>query len=167
MRCDVYPDSIRSKLRAVLKNYVEVRSAYYHAPVYETEFYSSYHRSRQLGQQVWDIAAAHARIDLQTAESAELLPALNTMIDLSMSRLAMTEATIPDSILYFLFALCFCASFLLGYDGKSHLDWIVVVGFSIMLSATVYNILDLDRSRTGLINIDVAASKIDDLLKMF
>jgi hypothetical protein len=89
------------------------------------------------------------------------------MIDITTTRRAAGEATVPDSIMYFLFILCFCAAFLLGYDNKYKIDWIVVTGFALMLSITVYTIIDLDRPRSGLINMDAPNEKIIELREMF
>ena len=69
--------------------------------------------------------------------------------------------------MYFLFILCFCAAFLLGYDNKAKIDWVVVVGFAIMLSSTVFNIIDLDRPRSGLIDLDENNKKMVELREMF
>ena len=96
-----------------------------------------------------------------------LVPALNEMIDITTTRRAAGEATIPDSIMYFLFILCLGSAFLLGYEQAQKIDWIVVIGFATMLSATVFNIIDLDRPRSGLINMDTPNEKIVELLQMF
>ena len=89
------------------------------------------------------------------------------MIDITMTRRAFGEATIPDSIMYFLFILCFCSAFLLGYDFKDKIDWVVVIGFAVVLSATIFTILDLDRPRSGLIDMDGPNQKIVELREMF
>lgn len=87
------------------------------------------------------------------------------MIDITTTRRAAGESTIPDSIMYFLFILCLCSAFLLGYDHKNKFDWIVVIGFAIMLSSTVSTIIDMDRPRSGLIDMDKPNEKIIELRK--
>ena len=96
-----------------------------------------------------------------------MIPALNAMIDITTTRRAAGEATIPDSIVYFLLILCIGSAFLLGYDNKNKIDWIVVMGLAIMLSLTVFNIIDLDRPRSGLINMNKPNQKIVELRGMF
>ena len=61
----------------------------------------------------------------------------------------------------------FCSSFLLGYEFKTKIDWVVVIGFAAILSATVFNIIDLDRPRSGLIKMDTPNQKIIELREMF
>src|SRR5688572_16027095 len=102
------------------------------------------------------MAAAYARNNTTITIASQLIPALNDMIDITATRRAAGQATVPDSIMYFLFILCFCSAFLLGYDTKAKIDWIVVVGFAIMLSSTVFNIIDLDRPRSGSIDMNTA-----------
>lgn len=89
------------------------------------------------------------------------------MIDITTTRRAAGEANVPDSIMYFLFMLCLCSAFLLGYDNKKEIDRIVVAGLGIMLSATVFSIIDLDRPRSGLINLEIPNQKIIELRGMF
>jgi hypothetical protein len=167
LRTDVYPDSMRSLLRATLKEYVEERIAFYEVGMNRETALDHYQKAEALGLKTWHIAANYARVDDITTRTSELLPSLNAMIDIAASRRAAGEGTIPDSIMYFLFVLCFVSSFLLGYDHHGKPDWIVVVGFAIMLSATVFYIIDLDRPRSGMVNMDSVHQKIVDLRGMF
>jgi hypothetical protein len=167
LRTEMYPDSVRQLLRDNLKKYVEARIAFYHAGMEVSEIIHYYLSADSLSGKIWSIAANYAKVDDVTTRTSQLMPALNAMIDITTTRRAAGESTIPDSIMYFLFLLCICSAFLLGYDNKNKIDWIVVMGLAIMLSATVFNIIDLDRPRSGLINMDQPNEKITELLKMF
>jgi hypothetical protein len=167
LRTDVYPDSVRKLLRAGLREYVEHRIAFYQAGMDLEKAADYYRKADNASKKVWAIAASYAKIDNITTRTSELIPALNAMIDITTTRRAAGEATIPDSIMYFLFSLCLGAAFLLGYEQREKIDWIVVIGFSLMLSATVFNVIDLDRPRSGLINMDTPNEKIIELLEMF
>ena len=167
LRTDIYPDSVRQLLRAGLKEYVEARIAFGQAGMDKDKLVTYYLKADSIGKEVWAIAASYARVDNITTKTSELVPALNAMIDITTSRRAAGEATIPDSIMYFLFILCCCSAFLLGYDSKNKIDWIVVMGLAIMLSSTVFTIIDLDRPRSGLINMDGPNQKIIELRGMF
>jgi len=167
LRTDIYPDSMRQLLRTHLKDYVEARIAFYQARMDIEKTIAEYNRGSEIGNKIWSIVAAYAKEDNITTRTSELIPALNAMIDITTTRRAAGEATIPDSIMYFLFTLCLCSSFLLGYDRKNKFDWIVVIGFALMLSATVFTIIDLDRPRSGLIDMDSPNQKIIELREMF
>lgn len=167
LRTDIYPDSIRKVLRANLKDYVTARIAFYKAGMNIDEIVVNYQKADDVAKKTWSLAAAYAKEDDITTRTSQLIPALNDMIDITTTRRAAGEATIPDSIMYFLFILCCCSAFLLGYDQKFKIDWVVVMGFATMLSATVFTIIDLDRPRSGLISLDNANQKIIELQEMF
>lgn len=167
LRTEVYPDSIRNNLKAMLKEYVETRIGYYKAGLDNRARDSFLQQTNEMGHRIWHSAAQYARKDDVTTRTSQLLPALNEMIDLVTTRKAAGEAHLPPSILYFLFALCFCVSFMMGYDRKARFDWVVSAGFSIMLSITIYIILDLDRPRSGMINLDRPNEKMVELRGLF
>jgi hypothetical protein len=167
LRTDIYPDSMRQLLRSQLKEYVEARIAFIQSGMDEKEIVETYRKANEISNKIWLTAANYAKIDNITTRTSELIPALNAMIDITTTRRASGESTIPDSIMYFLFILCLCSAFLLGYDIKNKFDWIVLIGFAIMLSATVFTIIDMDRPRSGLINMDKPNEKIIELREMF
>lgn len=167
LRTDIYPDSMRNLLRILLKDYVKARIGFYNVGDNFALMYSEQSRSGVISGEIWKAVADYAKIDDVTTRTSVLIPALNDMIDITTTRLAASESSIPDSILYFLFTLCFCSAFLLGYDQKNKFDWTVLTGFSIMLSVTVFTIIDLDRPRSGLINMDKPNKKIENLMEMF
>jgi hypothetical protein len=150
-----------------LKEYVEARIAFYQAGMNEEDIVEHYYKANDISGKIWSTVAGFARKDDITTRTSELIPALNAMIDITTTRRAAGESTIPDSIMYFLFILCLCSAFLLGYDRKNKFDWIVVLGFALMLSATVFTIIDLDRPRSGLIDMDKSNERIIELREMF
>jgi len=167
LRTDVYPDSVRKLLRTGLKDYVEARIAFYEAGMDVEKIVLYYLRADSLGKKVWSIATNYAKHDEVSTIKSQLIPALNEMIDITTTRRAAGESTIPDSIMYFLFVLCCCSAFLLGYDHRDKIDWVVVIGFSVMLSATIFNIIDLDRPRSGLIDMNKPNRYIVELRDLF
>lgn len=167
LRTDLYPDSMRQILRSNLKEYLNQRIAFYEAGMDIEEAMGHYTQAAEIGNTIWLSVANYSKIDKMVARTQQMVPALNAMIDITTTRRAAGEATIPDSIMYFLLVLCCGSAFLLGYDHKHKIDWIVVIGFAIMLSATVFTIMDLDRPRNGLINMDVPNQKMIELREMF
>lgn len=167
MRTDLYPDSVKKNLRDNLKEYLELRISYYEDGANWEKVLRDYDEAEKVGERAWHIAVAYAKTDQPTTIASQLLPAITEMLHVAKTRRAAGEGTIPDSIVYFLFILCWCAAFLLGYDHKDKIDWIVVTGFAIMLSATVFNIIDLDRPRSGIIQLDTVNQKVVELRKMF
>lgn len=167
LRTDVFPDSMRTILRSNLKQYVEERIAFYEVRMDFAAAATHFFRADSLSGAAWTSVTRFARTDNVTVRTSEIIPALNAMIDLTTTRRAAGEATLPSSILYFLFILCLGAAFLLGYDQKGPINWVIVLGFAIMLSATVFTIIDLDRPRSGLINMDGPHQRMVDLRSLF
>jgi hypothetical protein len=168
LRCDLYPDSIRTLLRNNFKEYTEERILQYTVGSDLEKATWHYLKADSIGKVIWNIIMEDARKNNVFLRTGQMVPAMNAVIDITTTRRAAGEATVPDSIMYFLFTLCFCSAFLLGYDHKkARIDWILVFGLAIMLSLTVYTIIDLDRVRSGLINMDVANQKIIELRDMF
>lgn len=167
LRTEIYPDSIQKVLKTNLKEYVDARIAFSQGGVDVPKLVKNFLHADAVGKKLWTNVADYAKIDPTTTRTSEIIPALNDMIDITTTRRAAGESTIPDSIMYFLFALCISSAFLLGYDNKTKIDWIVIFGFAIMLSATVFTIIDLDRPRSGLINMDTPTQKLIELKGLF
>lgn len=167
LRTEIYPDSIRIVLRSNMNAYLEERIAFYNNGLDMQKLVLHYQKADSIGKKIWSITAEYAKEHDVTTRTSELIPALNAMIDITTTRRAAGVATIPDSIMYFLFSLCICSAFLLGYDNKGKIDWVILIGFTTMLSITVFTIIDLDRPRSGLINMDSPNQKIIELREMF
>lgn len=167
LRTEFFPDSIQSALKITLKNYLEERITISEAGTNVDKIILHLSKSDSIGKSLWNQVTDFSKNDQNLVKTSEIVPALNEMIDLSTSRLAAGQANIPPSIQWFLIALCVSSTFLLGYERKDNFDWIIVIGFSLMLSITVFSIVDLDRPRSGLVTLDEANSKIKDLMELF
>ncbi len=167
LRTDLYPDSTRLLLRQTFKEYVEARIQFYEARMDVEKIVFYYLRADSIGKDIWKIVATDAKVNNVVVRSGQMIPAVNAMIDITTTRRSAGESTVPDSIMYFLFALCFGSAFLLGYDNKNKIDWILVTSLALLLSITIYNIIDLDRTRSGYINLDVPSEKMKELRSMF
>jgi hypothetical protein len=167
LRTEMYPDSIRTILRSSMKEYVEARIIVYQRHHTDEELHANQSKLDSISKSVWETTSAYAKVDPTTVRTSELIPALNTMIDIVTTRRAAFASTIPDSIIYFLLLLCMTSAFLLAHDRKTSTDWVVVIAFALMLSSTIFTIIDLDRPQSGLINMDGPHQKILDLRNMF
>lgn len=166
-RTDMYSDSLRTAWRSVLRQYVEERIAFYEARMDVAQAAVHFLRADSISNRLWSQVVGQAKKDQETTRTSQIIPALNDMMDITTTRRAAGEGTIPPSIMYFLFVLCVVAAFLLGYDSKGPLNGVMVVGFALMLSATVFTIIDLDRPRSGIINLDGPHQRMVDLRSMF
>ena len=167
LRCDLYPDSSRAGFRKDFKEYVEARILYYEAKTDENTIKLALDKSDKISQRIWKRASQLSLDPNALLRSNQMIPALNSMIDVVTSRDALRTANVPDAVLWLLFSLCLIGSFVVGF-GSSHdkISWIVIWNFAIMMAVSVYFVLDLDRPRQGIINNDAPHQKMLELRKM-
>lgn len=63
--------------------------------------------------------------------------------------------------------LTLVSAFLTGYNYKGkRRNMVMITSFALMTTLTIYLVLDLDRPRRGLINLDAAQANIVELKKL-
>ena len=145
LRCDLYGSNDREFLRTELKEYLEARIAYYNAGTDTEKIKAALVKSDQYSRKIW-----------------------NKVSDIVTTREAGNNAHVPDSIIWLLFILTLVGGFLIGHSFKGdHINWVVVIGFSLVMVMTIFIIIDLDRPRQGIINMDQTQSKMTELRGIF
>ncbi len=168
LRCDLYPDSVRTLFRADLKNYVEARIAYYEAGDDEHRIKNTISKSDSFSGLCWRRAANLSRVPTNTVASMQMIPALNAMIDIVSTREAGRRSVVPRLILYILLVLTMASSFLAGYGSKGHeRRGVLVVAFALMTTLALYLVVELDRPRQGYINLNSVEQQMIDLRTKF
>ena len=169
LRSDLYPDSTRALFRKDFKEYVETRIAYYQVGANVKEILKADSLSQVISSRLWKRASRLSKDPANLAATQQMIPALNAMIDITTSRLAGEKAKVPQSIIIMLFFLALITSFYSGYSEgrKGRIDWLVQIGFCLLVSLVVLFTLDLDRPRRGFVNLDVPNQTIIDLRKNF
>ena len=169
LRSDLYPDSTRTLFRKDFREYIETRISFYQAGANVEEILKADSLSQIISSKLWKRACSLAKDPSNLAATQQMIPALNTMIDVTTSRLAGERAKVPQSILIMLFFLALISAFYSGYSEgrKGRIDWLVQIGFCLLVSLVVLFTLDLDRPRRGFVNLDVPNKTIIDLRKNF
>lgn len=169
LRSDLYADSSRTLFRKDFKEYVETRISYYEVGANAKGVIKADSVSQIISGRLWKRATQLSKDPANLAATQQMIPALNDMIDITTTRLAGEKAKVPQSILVMLFFLAMIIAFYGGYaDGrKGKIDWLVQIGFCLLVSLVVLFTLDLDRPRRGFVNLDVPNQTIIDLRKNF
>jgi len=96
-----------------------------------------------------------------------MIPALNSMIDITTTRTMATRNHPPAVVFMLLAGLSLIASLLVGYDVSTNKGrtWFHILAFAAIMSLAYYVILDLEFPRLGLIRIDAADQVLIDLRK--
>jgi hypothetical protein len=167
LRSDLYNDSIRLEFRKDFKSYVEARIEFFEAGTDIKKIFSTLERTEKIYKMIWNRAALISRDGTYIVRSNQMIPAINAMIDVVAERNASSKIKVPEIIIWVLFSLCIIVSFIMGYSLRTKTDWVVVAGFSLVISMAIFLILDLDRPRRGVITAAKAQQQIIDLRKMF
>jgi len=168
LRCDLYTDIDRKELREDFKLYVDARVAYYNAGNSKQKNSDAIKESEKQSGRIWNKVMMLSQDKENTLRSQQMIPAVNSMIDIVTTGQAARYATVPDSILWLLFVLILTASLIVGYSNSNKkINHVIVSGFALMTVLTVYLILDLDRPRRGIITTDASVQKIIELKNLF
>ena len=168
LRADLYPNSVRTILRNDFKGYVEARIAYYNAGANSSNNAVALKNSTEYSDKIWATVMQESQDKENTLRSQQMIPALNSMIDSVTTVEAARNATVPDSIFWFLFLLIITASLIVGYSSNNKkINHVIVSGFALMTVLTVFLIMDLDRPRRGIINTNASVQNIIGLREMF
>jgi len=164
LRCDMYPDSVRNPLRADFKEYIETRIAYYAAGNDEEKIKQELVKAGEISDKIWKRVALHSQKPNTLAVTAQMIPAVNSMIDIVTTRDAGRISRVPRLVLWVLLALVLISSFVLGsdYNGKKR-NKILIFCYALAMTITLDLITELDRPREGLINLNGVEQKMIDL----
>jgi hypothetical protein len=158
LRLDLLPQAARDSLRAKMGEYGRTHLAAYDALPDRKAYTATLARAKAMQARIWDEAVAAVR-DGPPHVALLLLPALNDMLDITVTHEAMVDVHTPGVVLAMLFALALFCSLLAGYGLAGSQSWsryLHLVGFAFVLTAVIYVVLDYDYPRFGLIRVDFA-----------
>jgi hypothetical protein len=157
LRLDLLPASAQPALRDSFRRYVESRLEVYRKLPDLEAVKVELARSTQLQGDIWSQAVAAGRLEgAPPAATILLLPALNQMIDITITRTMATQMHPPVVIFVLLFGLALASALLAGYGmagGKSR-NWIHMLGFAAVMAVATNVTLDIEYPRLGLIRVD-------------
>jgi len=165
LRLDLLPAAAQHALRDKFRSYTDERIAIYRALPDIDASNAHAARAEALQSGIWSDAIAALR-GAPPQASLLLLPALNDMIDITTTRAIALRTHTPTVILAALVVLTLICSLLVGYGlagGKPFATNLHMVGFALMMTVTIYVILDLDHPRVGLIRLDYVDQALADV----
>src|SRR6187399_1684382 len=167
LRSDMYPDSVRNPLRADFKEYIETRITYYAVGDDEKKIKQELIKAGEISDRIWKRVAFQAQNPNNIAITAQMIPAVNDMIDIVTTRDAGRISRVPRLVLLVLLGLVLISSFVLGsdYNGKKR-NKILIFSYAIAMTLTLDLITELDRPREGLINLNAVEQKMIDLREL-
>ncbi|HEX6181802.1 MAG TPA: hypothetical protein VFZ47_11200 [Chitinophagaceae bacterium] len=166
LRCDLYPDSMRRLFHQDFREYLNARIAYYDARDDEQKIQAALKDGNKYSYRIWKRAAQDAHELDHRVRAEKMIPAVNAMIDIVTTRDTARLAMVPPVILIVLAVLMLIASFLVGYGQKGRRNLVLVTGFALMTTIALYVIIELDRPRRGILNLNKEEHRIVELKEL-
>ena len=166
LRLDLLPAHLQPALRESFRRYLDARIEVYQKLPDIAAAKASLAKANELQSQIWRQAVAASLAPGAPPQAPILLlPALNTMIDITTTRTMATQLHPPVVVFVMLFGLALAASLLAGFGmtGSKGRRWLHMLGFALVMAFAVYVILDIEYPRLGLIRVDAFDQTLVDL----
>jgi hypothetical protein len=152
LRLDLLPPAQQPALRQLFRDYVTSRLNRYASA--NVEPVSS--DTIRLQKEIWNQSFAAAAASGAQPDAAKLLlPALNTMIDITTTRQNAFNMHPPTVVFLLLFVLSCTCALLAGFSiVAGSRNWFHSIAFAAIISITIYAILDIEYPRRGLIRLN-------------
>lgn len=157
LRAQLLPTKYQSEVEYLLKEYIELRIKMSEINLTKIAEREKFNKKVNIVQnKLWLLATSAAEENPNPVTSGAFISSLNDLIDKQGRRNAFLNLHVPEVVLLVLFAIFVAASGILGYSsglsGKRIMIPIVLISF--LVSMIVFIIIDLDRPKRGLIQID-------------
>ncbi len=152
LRCDLMVPTARDDARALFRQYIEQRIAFYEARD-EGARAAAVAAAERLQGRVWGIAATAAKATPELSEV--LLPPVNEVIDLHGARMAASRRHMPGMLLGLLMVCSGVSMAAVGYGcgvaGRRNV--VLTSALAVLFAGTLWAIIDMDHPRQGLIRV--------------
>jgi hypothetical protein len=165
LRLDLLAEESQPPLRELFRRYTDNRTTVYHGSDLEA-MKGKLVEGAALQTEIWKQAVAACRLPGAASQATMLLlPALNEMIDITATRVTVTNNHPPGIIYLLLVTMSLIGAMLVGYGTSANKDRSLLHQgtFALVTSLAIYVIVDLEYPRLGLIRIDAADQALVDV----
>ncbi|HEY4671734.1 MAG TPA: hypothetical protein VIG78_06705 [Gemmatimonadaceae bacterium] len=155
LRLDLLPEARQPQVKDLFRKYVDARIETYRAVPDMKAVATASAQAKTLQQQIWSAAVVGAFETKNTPAFTLLLPAVNSMIEITRTRTAAIQIHPPLAI-YIMFAMiALVAAMFAGYGASDRkvANRMHRFGFAAVVTVAVYIIVDFDYPRLGLIQV--------------
>ncbi len=157
LRVQLLPQHLQAQTRQLLGEYIEVRIAAGKLDITQTRERDRENKKiADLQHQLWSLAVLATNEDPRAVTTGAFVNSLNTVIDMQGKRNALLRMHVPESVMLLLFIVFIASGGMMGYSsgltGRRIVVPIVLV--SLLITLIVFLIIDLDRPRRGLIQVN-------------
>ena len=167
LRLDLLNTEDRLSLQALFKEYVNARLEIDCALPDETAAMKELAEANALQSAIWSGAVRACEATGKDVSTRLLLPALNEMIDITTTRTMAARAHPPKLIYILLYGLALTGAFLAGHSMAvdERRNWMHRMGYALIMSASIYVILEIEYPRAGLIRLSSHDQALEELLE--
>ena len=167
LRCDLYPDSIKNSLLPLYKNYLESRINYYNAGDNPAKIKDALDDADKQFKSIWN-KVVHLMKGDNYFKAEQMVQLLISLKNIVKTREAGRVATVPVLIIVVLLTSVVIAAFLAGFGTKpGNRSKLLSIAFVLMTTIVLYVVMELNRPRHGLININSAEQNLEDIRQLF
>ncbi|MDR4504508.1 MAG: hypothetical protein MRK01_06915 [Candidatus Scalindua sp.] len=157
LRVQLLPEQYKNKAIHMLHRYVDLRIAISQIDMTRREERKEYNRQiYEVQNDLWSLAVMAAKEDPRPVTSGAFIISLNEVIDIQGKRNALLQMHVPEVVLFLLFMVFIASGGILGYSsglsGKRVVAPTIMVSF--LIAMIVFIIIDLDRPKRGVIQVD-------------
>ena len=157
LRIQLLPDEFKEDAGKLFQEYVGYRVAIGHLDLTKVTERNAYDKKIvAIQHKLWALAVAATNVDPRAVTTGAFVKSLNDVIDSQGKRNALLQMHVPEVVLILLFIVFVSSGGIMGYSaglsGKRIIAPIVLVSFLITL--IVFIIVDLDRPKRGLIQVN-------------
>ncbi len=165
LRVDLLDHSDQPEMRRLFRSYLEARLRVYDTVETGGDPQQATTQTLQWQQQIWNKAIKSSNSQDTQVSVGLVIRALNDMIDVTAARTFAYRVKLPALIITLLCGVAIVSSIIIGYAmaRQKHLSSVYAAAFSLIISATIYTLLDLDNPRFGLIRLDAAEQTLREL----
>jgi uncharacterized membrane protein (Fun14 family) len=157
LRAQLLPSSVRGEVKALLRDYLDTRVQASVIPLSdEAARQALLAKTGQQQTALWSYASQAAEEDPNPVPTGLFIQSLNDMIDSYGRRIAALDRHVPEVVLYLLFCTFLLTLGIVGYAAgvAGHRVSMVTYIMIVLIVLLVFVIIDLDRPRRGLIQVN-------------
>jgi len=167
LRLDLLPAASQPALRQLFRQYTDIRTHRFDELPDAPQSIQAANQTDALQAQIWTQSITAANQPGAHADATKLLlPALNSMIDITSTRKNAFNMHPPDVIYLLLFLLSGGCAFMAGYGmNPATPNWLYTFALALTVTLTVYTTLEVEFPRRGLIRLTTQNQVFTDLAK--
>jgi hypothetical protein len=157
LRVRLLPQEFQDEAKVLIRQYIDLRVEMGRVSLENQPVRRQYSKQvSEVQHELWTLAVKATNADPRAVTTGAFVQSLNAAIDAQSKRNALQERHVPETVLMLLFIVFIASGGMMGYSGGLSARRIVapVVLVSLLVTLIVFIIIDLDRPRRGLIQVD-------------